>query len=70
MEALGAVGRGAARGVCREPLRGDPSLQRPDLATHLQRHEAGLGGIWGSGPEDIFAVGNNGTILHYAEHDE
>jgi hypothetical protein len=22
-------------------------------------------GIWGSGPRDVFAVGNRGTILHY-----
>jgi len=24
-----------------------------------------LNGIWGSGPADVFAVGNSGTILHY-----
>ena len=24
-----------------------------------------LYGVWGSGPKDVFAVGSNGTILHY-----
>ncbi len=28
-----------------------------------------LHGVWGSGPDDVFAVGDLGTILHYDGHD-
>ncbi len=24
-----------------------------------------LGGVWGSGPSDVFAVGNHGTVIYY-----
>ncbi|WP_437718353.1 hypothetical protein WMF45_19170 [Sorangium sp. So ce448] len=24
-----------------------------------------LGGVWGSGPRDVFAVGSGGALLHY-----
>jgi len=24
-----------------------------------------LNGVWGSGPSDVYAVGDNGTVLHY-----
>ncbi|WP_438045046.1 hypothetical protein [Sorangium sp. So ce128] len=24
-----------------------------------------LGGVWGSGPDDVFVVGDEGTIAHY-----
>ncbi|MGK3959487.1 hypothetical protein WMF38_41380 [Sorangium sp. So ce118] len=27
-----------------------------------------LRGVWGSEPQDVFAVGLNGTILHYNGH--
>jgi cysteine-rich repeat protein len=30
---------------------------------------AGLIGVWGSGPEDVFAVGDAGTIVHYDGQD-
>ena len=33
---------------------------------HPPFHGADLHGVWGSGPNDVYAVGENGTIVHYA----
>jgi hypothetical protein len=41
------------------PRRGEPRVR---VAT---RSAIGLFSVWGSGPSDIWAVGEQGTILHW-----
>lgn len=61
------LGRRRRRGVRRRerPYDSPVHRQRNELEPLDQPSAQGLNGVWGASATDVFAVGENGTILHY-----